>query len=269
MPLRALRPAVRAVTSVAAATTLSLGTFVPAMADASPTPVAVDDSFTAEARSTEIGGVTLIDVLANDSAAGGEVLEICRVQAPQRGLSVAEVGTDGGFNIGTPNAGVGSSGLLGSDAEEGARERIVVLPWANRSGTYQFTYWACDTEHLSPATVTVTVTQTPEVTVRKVERPGRLRFTNPRTSRAVVIYGGLGQPRPDGRVHLAPGRRATRRVESRAIRWVAFSPRSGEPIGEGVVRGIRLPGASNRSGEVSAGAELGLTPRMLRAWRSS
>lgn len=262
MPLRALRLAVLTTASAVVTTTLSLGTFAPAMADDTPAPVAGDDSITVEARSTEVGGVTFIDVLANDSAADGEILEVCRVQAPQRGLSAAVVQPDGDFIIGTPNAGVSSSGSV----VEGA---IVVLPWANRAGTFQFTYWACDTKHLTPATVTVTVTKTPEVTVRRVDRPGWLRFTNPRTSPAVVIYGGLEQDRPDGRVRLAPSSRATQRVERRAIRWVAFSPRTGQLISEGVVRGIRLPRSSSRSGEASNGINPQLTPRMLRAWRST
>jgi len=238
------------------------------MADGSPAPVAVDDSITVEARSTELGGATIIDVLANDSAADGEVLEICRVQAPERGLSVAEAQPDGGFTIETPTAAY-SSGVSGGSVDEGAREQLVVLPWANRAGTYQLTYWACDTTHLAPATVTVTVTKTPEVTVRKVDSPGKLRFTNPRSTRAVVIYGGIDQDRPDGRVRLAPGAHTTQRVERRAIRWIAFSPRTGQPIGEGVVRGIRLPGSTSRSGEPATGLTPPLTARVLRAWRSS
>ena len=267
MPLRVLRPVVLTTASALVTTTLGLGAFVPAMADVSPAPVAVEDSVTVEARSAEFGGVTVIDVLANDSAADGEVLEICRVQAPERGLSVAEAQPDGGFTIETPNEAF-SSAVSGASVDEHAREHLVVRAWANRAGTYQLTYWACDTKHLTPATVTVTVTRTPEVTVRKVDRPGKLRFTNPRTSRAVVIYGGLDQDRPDGRVRLAPGTHTTQRVERRAIRWIAFAPRTGQPIGEGVVRGIRLPGSTGRSGEAADGIKPQLTRRMLRAWRS-
>jgi hypothetical protein len=268
VPLRILRLAVLTTASAVVTTTLGIGAFVPAMADDSPAPVAVDDVVTVEARSAEFGGVTMIDVLANDSAADGEVLEICRVQAPGRGLAVAEAQPDGSFTIDTPNASYSSS-VGGGSLEEGAREQLVVLSWANRAGTYQFTYWACDTKHLTPATVTVTVTQTPEVTVRKVDRPGKLRFTNPRTTRAVVFYGGLDQDRPDGRVRLAPGTHRTKRVERRAIRWIAFSPRTGQPIGDGVVRGIRLLDSTRRSGEAATGIQPQLTPRMLRAWRRS
>lgn len=267
MPLRVLRLAVLT-TASAMVTTLGLGALVPAVADDSPAPVAVDDVVTIEARTAEFGGVTFVDVLANDSVADGEVLEICRVQAPERGLSVAEAQPDGGFTIETPDAGY-SSGVSGDSVDEDAREQLVVLPWANRAGTYQLTYWACDTEHLAPATVTVTVTKTPEVTVRKTGRPGKLRFTNPRTSGAEVIYGGLDQDRPDGRVRLAPGTHTTERVERRAIRWMAFVPRTGQPIGEGVVRGIRLRGSTSRSGNAANAVKPRLTPRMLRAWRSN
>jgi hypothetical protein len=266
VPVRALRLAVLTTASTIVTTTLGLGAFAPAMADDSPAPVAVDDVATAQARGPEAGGVTFIDVLANDSAADGETLEICRVRAPERGLSVAEVQTNGDFLISSPHNGVSYGG--GGSEEEDGREQLVVLPWANRAGTYQLTYWACDTKHLTPATVTVTVEKTPEVTVRKVDRPGRLRFTNPRTSRAVVIYGGLREERPDGRVALAPGGHETRRVVRHAIRWIAISPRTGEMVGEGFVRGIRLPGSASGGGG-SAAAKGQLTPRMLRAWRSA
>jgi hypothetical protein len=240
-----------------------LGASAPALADDSPPPVAGNDVITIEARGIELGGASMIDVLANDSAADGSVLEICRVQAPESGLSVAEVSPDGDYSIEIPNAGFSVSNS-GASPDEGAREQLVVMSWANRAGTYQFTYWACDAEHLTPATVTVTVTESPEVTVRKVDRPGRLRFTNPRTQSVVVIYGGVDDRRPDGRVRLAPGTRTTQRVDRRAIRWVAFSPRTGETLAEGVVRGIRLPGSPRTSG----GTQDRLTADMLRAWRS-
>lgn len=265
MPLHALRPAVRAAAPALVTLTLGLGTLAPAMGTDTVPPVAVDDSITIEARTTEFGGVSFIDVLANDTAADGEVLEICRVQAPERGLSVAEVDPNGNFSIQTPHAGLSAGGL--GDVAEGAHERLVVLPWANRAGTYQFTYWACDTTRLEPATVTVTVTETPDVTVRKVDQPGRLRVTNPRSSHAVVFYGGPHERRPDGRIRVAPHSHATLRVERRVIRWVAFSPRSGEVLGKGVVRGIRLPASSSRRSDAIQGSKPQLTPKMLRAWR--
>ncbi|HXH76924.1 Ig-like domain-containing protein [Nocardioides sp.] len=266
MPLRAQRFAVLTTAAAVVTTMLSLGTFVPAMADDSPPPVAVGESVAVEGVGDEFGGVSFIDVLANDSGAAGEILEICRVQAPERGLSVAEVQPDGDFTIETPNSGLSSGGR---PLEEGARERIAVLPWANRAGTYQFTYWACDSKHLTPATVTVTVTESPEVAVRKAARPGWLRFTNPRTGPAIVIYGGLRADEPTGRVRLAPDSSATRRVDLRTIRWMAFSPRTGYPLGDGVVRGIRLPGSTSRSALASDRIQPRLTAGMLRAWRSS
>lgn len=238
------------------------------MADDSPPPVAGNDVVTIEARGIELGGATMIDVLANDSAADGSVLEICRVQAPERGLSAAEVSPDGDYSIEIPNAGFSVSNSVsnsGASPDEGAREQLVVMSWANRAGTYQLTYWACDAEHLTPATVTVTVTESPEVIVRKVDRPGRLRFTNPRSTGVVVIYGGVRSDQPDGRVRLAPGTRTTQRVEHRAVRWVAFSSRTGEPLSEGIVRGIRLPGSTSDKG--ASGTQPRLTAGMLRAWR--
>jgi len=265
VPHRASRLAVLTTASVMVTASI-LGTSAPAMADDSPPPVTGNDVYTVDARGPEFGGVTLLDVLANDSAPSGAALEICRVQAPERGLSVAEVSPDGDFSIETPNSGLGVSNSGGS--AEDAHEQLAVLSWANQPGTYQFSYGAGDTEHLTPATVTVTVTETPEVTVRKVDRPGRLRFTNPRDRGVVVIYGGLDQRRPDGRVRLAPGAHATERVERRAIRWIALFRRTGEIIGDGVVRGIRLPGSASGNGKADGGTQPRLTAAMLRAWRS-
>ncbi|WP_137294627.1 hypothetical protein [Nocardioides dongxiaopingii] len=272
MPRRAHAPAARTAAVTVALTALSLGSLAAAQADESPAPVTADDTTTIEARTVEFGGVSFVDVLANDRSVNDDDLEICRVRAPRRGLSAAEVGVDGSFEIQSPAGGVSvGGGSVGSDGsvEEGARESIAVLPWANRAGTFTFTYWACDTEHLTPATVTVTVTRTPQVTVRKADRPGRLRFTNPRANRAVVLYAGPGQEPPYGRVGLAPRSSETRRVEFRKVVWVAISPRTGEPLASGIVRGIRLPGSANRSGDVAPGAESELTARMLRAWRSA
>lgn len=266
MPARASRLAVLTTASVMVTASI-LGTSAPAMADDSPPPVAGNDVVTIEARGPELGGATTIDVLANDSAADGSVLEICRVQPPESGLSAAEVSPDGDYSIEIPHAGFSVSNAGGSP-DEGAREQLVVMSWANRAGTYQLTYWACDSEHLTPATVTVTVTESPEVTVRKVDRPGRLRFTNPRTTSVVVMYGGVRGGRPDGRVRLAPGAHTTERVQRRAIRWMAYSARTGEPLSEGVVRGIRLSGSSRTSDKAAGVTRTRLTADMLRAWRS-
>lgn len=262
MPRRALRTAVLAATAAAASAALGLGTLVPAHADDTPPPVAVDDRVTVQGLGGELGAVTFVDVLDNDSAPSGQDLEICRVEAPRRGLSVAEVAPDGSFLIDSPTAGFG---VGGGDAPADARETLALLPWRNRAGTYEVTYWACDEVHLTPATVTVTVEKTPEVTVTKTERPGRLRFANPRKSRAVVLYGGIRQENPDGRVRLAPGAREVVQVERRTILWIAFSPRTGDVVGSGVVRGIRLPGG----GGFGPDPDPRLVARTLKAWRTA
>lgn len=247
---------------------LTLTTLSPAHADDTPPPVAVDDAVTTQARTAEFGGVTFIDVLGNDESPSGAELEICRVRGPQRGLSVAEVAPDGSFDIETPGEGYGAGNSHGGPAAPGARESLVVLPWANRAGTYEITYWACDAEHLSPATVTVTVRKTPEVTARKTERPGRVRFTNPRSGPVVVVFGGLRQEEPAGRFRLAARSSETIRVARRAIRWFAFKPRTGQTVGDGVVRGIDLPGSASGSGGSTETAPE-LSTQALRAWRTA
>lgn len=262
------RLSARVAASVIVTTTLAAGAFAPAFADESPAPVTADDAITTEAQTSDISGVTFIDVLANDSSPSGDTLEICRIQGPERGLSVAEVSANGDFQITTPTSGVSSSGS--GSPEEDATEQLVVLPWKNVSATYTFTYWACDTEHLTPATVTVKVKKVPEVVVRKADQPGRVRFTNPRSERVVVIYGGARAQEPAARVNLAPGSHQSRKVEYRAIRWYAFSARSGQPVGQGIVRGIRpvRSGGHSATATEHSYAKAQFTPRMLRAWRA-
>lgn len=234
----------------------------PAHADDTPAPVAVDDTFTIPGRDTSEYGFSIVDVLANDTAAEGEELDICRLEQPRRrGLSVFEMDWDEGVVI-IGRTGAEAAASAG-DPDEG--DRIGLSPWRNRAGTYTFTYWACDTHHLSPATVTVIVEKSPVVSARKTSRPGRVRFTNPTERAAVVLYGGIRAEEPDGRVSVPAGGQVTVRVTRQTLRWVAFGKRRGGYLGDGVVRGIDRPGADSR-GPV---ARADVSPRLQRAWGRS
>lgn len=113
-------------------------------------------------------------------------------------------------------------------------------------GTYEITYYACDRQYLTPATVTVTVTKSQKLTARKLTgRPGVVRSTNPgpQPARAEVrefdraLEPGRRQPLIARRMPAETTR--TLRPHVRSIEWSAFSRRG--PGGFGVIGGIGRP----------------------------
>jgi hypothetical protein len=208
MPLR------RFAAPVAAALVAALLGAVPAQADE-----ATDAPVTAEDRVSVPGtAYRLVDVLANDSDPNGDELAVCRVQVPDGAPLQVDV-----LSVGEGN-------------------HLLVTPLDNRSGTYTFTYWACDFDYLTPATVTVTVKAVPQVTGTVVAgRPGRVRFRNPGTRPAVVVYGAVRREQPDGEVRLPAGSTTVVRTTRRALFFSAYVPRTSEPVGNGYVRPIPQP----------------------------
>jgi hypothetical protein len=214
--------------------------------EASDAPVTVDDRVKVRGTSFAIA-----DVLANDTDPNGDELRICRVDVPRNVPLGVEI-VRGGIS------------MPGREVET-AGDVLGVIPMRNRSGTYRITYYACDTRYLTPATLTVTVKAEPEVTARTVAgKPGRVRFTNPTNRSVMVLYGGPRQDEPDGRFRLAPRTGKTISVDRRRILFIAVAPRTGEPMGFGIVRGIRQP-ARDAGRPIAPPA---LDARELHAWRS-
>ena len=178
-------------------------------ADGSP-PVTVDDKV-----KLRFGQPAEVDVLANDSDPDGDELAVCRLGSIPRAREVFSSGT-------------------------GA---IFVAPTRRRAaGTYTFTYYACDFEFLTPATVTVTVTAPPEVKVQKMpERPGVLRVRNTAKFPIVFMYGSFRQPGPDGTLPIAARTAKFVHVRRTRIDWIAAARRTGAMIDTGTIRNIKLP----------------------------
>lgn len=179
-------------------------------------PVATADSLTIRADSLRV-----LDVLGNDTDADGDDLEICRVEDVPDELLVMEGGSERDE----------STEVLG----------IVGLT----PGSYTFTYYACDLETLSPATVTVTVKPARKLTfkvrVTKLpEQPGKVAIRNLGQLGLRVMWGSWEERRPDGAVRVRPGQRQVISVRRRSIKWLAVSPRTGRSD-VGSVRGIKLP----------------------------
>ena len=132
-------------------------------------------------------------------------------------------------------------------------------------GTYTFTYYACDYSYLTPGTITVTVKDLPEVTVKKIaSRPGHLRVHNPADFKVRFLYGSFKEDRPDGRVLIGKGDTVVIPVFRTRIDWIATDRKGELFLGSGHVDNIKLgPAAGRHTGHVS------LTVRQAELWRAA
>ena len=202
------RPA-RALVAVLAAAGITLSLMAPAVADeVSDAPVTVDDQVTIGGTTTEV-----VDVLDNDSDPNGDDLALCRFTVADDVPVFVDLVDD----------------------------MLYISPYANTSGTYEVTYYACDFDYLTPGTLTVEVVKVPLVRAKKLARPGRVRFKNPGPKPVVVLYGDRNEQRPDGRVRVAPGQAEKVTVMRKRIDWVAFVRRTGAYAGKGVLTHVKLP----------------------------
>lgn len=195
--------------SLSAGALLTGATGAPAGAATGAAPVTVPDAVTLTTTQHRE-----VDVLANDSDADGDALEVCRLGEVPAGLAVE---------------------LWGSDEQR----RVYIV--AGEVGTYTVTYYACDFAHLTPGTLTVTVTEAPPVRVRVrklAQRPGRLLVVNRTGFPVRFAWGAADIDEPEGRRSVR--RRAVVTVRHRTIHWIAQSRRAGT-FQTGTVAGIALP----------------------------
>lgn len=214
-------PALRRTTSALVGAALA-GTFAIAVAQpasAAP-PTAVDDHVRLYA-----GQARTVDVLANDSDPDGDDdLTICRIAGPSEGDNYF-VHIDGGSLF------------------------VATSPWATEDIT--ITYYACDYETLVPATLTISLKEVQPVTVRKLDRPGRIRVTNSNDRKVRFLWGSFREKRPDGRVRVPANDSVVVAVHRRKVDWVAVLGTA--PAGQGHVRHIDLPKADRRAAVPSLG----------------
>jgi hypothetical protein len=198
--------------ALALSASLALSTAAsPAWADGeTEPPVAVDDAYTGYA-----GGMQSLNVLANDSDPQGAEIAVCKVKAPELADEDFIAMTSG--------------------------DRIEFFDVRGEARTVTFTYYVCNDEFLTPATVTVTLVAPKPLKVTKLDRPGRLRFTNPNDFRVVVMYGDIRRPAPTGRFRLAAHGSEVVRVNTHRVGYLALGVRNGAVVGSGVIRGIELP----------------------------
>jgi hypothetical protein len=204
-------------------------TSAPAQAAEGSPPVAVDDTVT-----LRFGQSAELDVLDNDSDPDGDDLEVCRLGKLPRHLQV--------FSTGEGN--------------------LYIAPGVRDRGTFTFTYYACDFEFLSPATVTVIVPPTPEVRVQKApDHPGFLRVKNTAPFAIRFLFGSRSEEKPDGVRRIEAKEAVFVRVHRPQIYWVAVSRHAF--VAQGLVRNIRL------DRRAPAPTPTALTQRQLETWQRS
>ncbi|WP_148613269.1 Ig-like domain-containing protein [Nocardioides rubriscoriae] len=192
----------------------------PAHADGvSSAPVTVADRVTLRG-----GGTGVVDVVANDSDPDGDPLELCRVDVPD-GVPLEQQRDQ----------------VQAADGDGTSLPQPLTLTSTSfEPGTYTVTYFACDFAYLTSGTVTVTVTRTQPVRLRKIA-PHVVRFTNP-DDRPVLVsfysFGGGLDGLVEGSVRLPAGEGRRLRVPGRHLSWTATATRTGDPAGEGYLRGL-------------------------------
>jgi hypothetical protein len=161
------------------------------------------------------GNVTFLVPLANDTDPDGDELAICRLGTEKyKGIRPDYLGVDFAIAVG-PKA---------------------------KPGTYTFTYYACDFSYLTPGTITVTVEEALDFTVKKIDgRPGKLKVTNGAPFTVRFLYGSFEEEGPDGTLRIKRGESVVITVHRTRIDWIATS-RNGEIfVGSRSVLNIKLP----------------------------
>ncbi|WP_182523319.1 Ig-like domain-containing protein [Nocardioides dongkuii] len=180
----------------------------PAGAAEGSAPVTADDELT-----VMTGGLGVVDVLANDTDPDGDDLAVCRLADVPQALEVIP-SEDGELAV-------------------GARRR---------AGTWTITYYACDFDYLTPATLTVTVEKPlpVRVAVQKLpQRPGRLKVVNRSGFPVRFLWGSAQERRPDGAVRVRD-RAVIVKVQRRSLVWAASGRPATTAVDRGVVRRIGL-----------------------------
>lgn len=231
--------------TIAAAAVLVLSTLVAptsvARADGPATPAAGAPVTRADRVTVAADSAADIDVLANDvdpDDATGQDLAICRVELP----------ADSPLNV------YESVSYDDTDYDTGGHPVLGVFPYHAKPGTYTVSYYVCDYDYLTPATLTVKIiaAQNPSAEVLAA-RPGYVRFHNPGQRRTTIQYGSTNGRTVDGKLALPPHTAQTVRVERHAILWTAtIRTRHGASSSGSILRGIKQPERRSRPTPVRA-----------------
>ena len=188
-------------------------------------PVTADDVVVM----TPVMGMYWSEVLANDVDPDGGDLQVCRVEAPD----------DAGLRVQIDSR----SGLPGQGQSEPGDTFLRILPVSPPSlGDHLVTYYACDREQLTPATLTIQVREFGADAV--AGRPHRVRFTNPLALATRVGWMRPGWDSQEGGTKLGPGQSRVVDVGRGRVQWWAYLAEPADdafPVGEGTVRADGVP----------------------------
>lgn len=196
------------ITTTLLASTLTVG--LTGSAQAAP-PVVVDDTMTIHGNTVHF----LDQLLANDSDPDGDELAICRMKEVMNNKVVF-------------------TNLLGFP---------ILAAAPKTSGTFTFTYYACDFETLVPGTLTVHVKPAAKANLKVTKlpkRPGKVKVTNRSGFPLDFSWGHATEELPDKRVRIAKKSTKVITVRRTAIAWEAYNERNGAEK-SGFLRGIKLP----------------------------
>lgn len=200
----------------------------PAWADGeTEPPVTAPDTY-----SWYAGGSGPLNVLSNDSDPQGAPLAVCKVKQPQ-----------------DPETG---GAMLIADS--------LIAFTSGGSAPLVFSYYACNDEFLTPATVTIDVRVAAPLRVRKIPgRPGRLRVVNPNEDRAQILWGNARTGELQGRARVDASSSRVIEVRSSRIVWLGLIGRELGHAGYDQVGNIRLP---DRARAITPR----ISPRLRQQW---
>lgn len=185
------------------------------------------------------GNIVAVFPVNNDHDPDNDALTICRLGTEQyRGLEAQ---------------------FLGNEVDVFSKPSV-------KPGTYTYTYYACDFSYLTAGTITITVAESPHITVKKIaSQPGKLRITNPADFKIRFLYGSFREQKPDGNLVIAKDSSLVISVHRTRIDWVAYTRKVDVFLGTGKVLNIRLPPGDH----APAAGRLGLSSRMAQVWRTA
>jgi hypothetical protein len=209
----------------------ALGLVVLATPAQAAAPVTTPDSVSMYA-----GNAVEVHPLLNDTDADGDDLAVCRMaDSTYKKVEIFFGFTEGGEQ---------SDETLFINARAGAKP-----------GTYTFTYYACDFQTLVPGTITLTIDEEPNITVKALPaKPGKIKVKNPADFKIRFFYGSFKEQEPDGEIVIPQGSSVILEVQRTQIDWIAIKARGFQFLKQGRLKGITLPPgttppAAGRSGQ--------------------
>ena len=216
----------------------TLGLVVTAAPAQAATPITAPDS-----ASMYPGNLVLVEPLFNDTDADDDDLVVCRIADS----SYKKIDFFFGFT---------------EEGEQSDQQLVLASRAGAAPGTYTFTYYACDFQNLVAGTITLTINEPPDITVKALPgQPGKIKVKNPADFRIRFYYGSFKEQEPDGDIVIPRGSSVILVVRRTQIDWIAIKPRGAQFLKQGRLKGIKLP-----PGTTSPAAGRPVSPALAKLW---